>query len=82
MELLPGLALAAGALLVWALGLYVFSARTARPAPILATAATGLLAAYLVGESLAALARTLKHGRRGCAARGGRPVWPPQPGWY
>ena len=56
MDLRAGVSLALGALLVWALGLYVLSRAPARRVPLLATAAMGLLAAYLVGESLAALA--------------------------
>src|SRR4051794_30926104 len=55
-----GVGLAVGALLVWALGLYVFSRAPGRPAPMLAAAAMGLLTAYLVGESLAALAPDLQ----------------------
>src|SRR4051794_22155350 len=51
-----GVGLAVGALLVWALGLYVVSRAPARRVPILAASAMGLLTAYLVGESLAALA--------------------------
>jgi len=51
-----GVALAVGALLVWALGLYVLSRAPARRVPILAAAAMALLALYLIGESLAAFA--------------------------
>ncbi|HEY3061214.1 MAG TPA: hypothetical protein VGL99_19785 [Chloroflexota bacterium] len=56
MELASGIVLAMGALLVWALGLYVVSRGAARRVTVLATAAMILLAVYLLGESLAALA--------------------------
>src|SRR5262245_40094468 len=59
MDLRAGVALAIGGLLVWALGLYVLSRAPARPVSILAAAAMGLLAIYLVGESLAALAPSI-----------------------
>jgi hypothetical protein len=55
-DLRAGIILAIGALLVWALGLYVLSRAPVRRVPILASAAMALLALYLVGESLAALA--------------------------
>jgi hypothetical protein len=51
-----GVVLALGALLVWALGLYVISRSAARPVPILAFLAMVCLTAYLSGEALGALA--------------------------
>jgi hypothetical protein len=51
-----GPVLVAGALLVWALGLYVISRSPNRRVSILATAAMVCLACYLLGEALGALA--------------------------
>ena len=51
-----GAVLAIGALLVWALGLYVLSRAPARRVSVLASAAMVCLAIYLGGEALGALA--------------------------
>src|SRR4051812_22301957 len=56
MDALTGIVLAVGALLVWALGLYVVSRSPTSRASVLATAAMLCLSAYLGGEALAALA--------------------------
>ena len=53
-----GIVLTAGALLVWALGLYVVSRAPARRVSVLAAAAMACLSAYLGGEALGALAPT------------------------
>jgi hypothetical protein len=54
-----GLLLGAGAVLVWALALYVASRAPNRRAPVLAALAMLCLAAYLAGEALGALAPEL-----------------------
>jgi len=54
-----GYVLGAGALLVWALALYVASRAPTRRAPMLAALAMLCLAAYLCGEALGALAPDL-----------------------
>ncbi len=54
-----GLLLASGAVLVWALALYVASRDPTRRAPILAAIAMLCLAAYFMGEALGALATDL-----------------------
>jgi hypothetical protein len=51
-----GVLLGVGAVLVWALALYVGSRASSRRAPLLAAAAMICLAAYLAGEALANLA--------------------------
>jgi N-terminal 7TM region of histidine kinase len=53
-----GIVLTAGALLVWALGLYVVSRAPARRVSVIAAAAMACLSAYLGGEALGALAPT------------------------
>src|SRR5712692_5997388 len=55
-----GYVLGCGALLVWALALYVASRAPTRRAPILAALAMLCLAAYLGGEALGALAPDLE----------------------
>src|ERR1700738_2763279 len=54
-----GVVLGAGAVLVWALALYVASRAPSRRAPLLAALAMLCLAAYLAGEALGALAPDL-----------------------
>src|ERR1700737_1039338 len=54
-----GAVLGAGAVLVWALALYVASRAPSRRAPLLAALAMLCLAAYLCGEALGALAPDL-----------------------
>src|ERR1700687_5155068 len=51
-----GVVLGAGAVLVWALALYVGSRGPSRRAPLLAALAMLCLAAYLTGEALCAVA--------------------------
>src|SRR3984893_17541333 len=53
--------LGAGAVLVWALALYVASRAPTRRAPMLAAFAMLCLAAYLIGEGLGALAPDPEH---------------------
>ena len=54
-----GVVLGAGAVLVWALALYVASRAPSRRAPLLAALAMLCLAAYLTGEALGAFAPDL-----------------------
>ncbi|HEV7664213.1 MAG TPA: hypothetical protein VGQ62_11805 [Chloroflexota bacterium] len=54
--LIQGIVLGCGALLVWAVALYVASRAPSRLAPMLAALAMLCLAAYLMGEALGALA--------------------------
>src|SRR5579871_3390728 len=56
---LQGVLLGSGAVLVWALALYVASRAPTRRSPMLAAAAMLCLAAYLLGEGLGALAPDL-----------------------
>jgi hypothetical protein len=55
-----GVALASGAVLVWALALYVASRAPTRRAPILAAVAMLCLAAYLLAQAIGALASDLQ----------------------
>jgi hypothetical protein len=57
---MQGFVLGSGAVLVWALALYVASRAPTRRAPVLAALAMLCLAAYLVGEALGALSPDLQ----------------------